>query len=152
MRRGKRVVDIDIAERGERLREIRIVRLLAGVEAQVFEERDLARARAPRRRARASGPMQSSAKVTGRPPSARLSGGTSGRSEHAGSPPSGRPKCDITTNSRALGDQLLDGRRQPLDPGRVGDLAVLDRHVEIGAQQHPLAGDVEIVEDSEIRH
>ncbi len=45
----------------------------------------------------ASGPMQSVAKATGRPPSAWLSGATSGFSEKAGSGlPLGRPKCEST--------------------------------------------------------
>src|SRR5438309_4371378 len=52
----------------------------------------------------------------------------------------------------ALRDQRLDGRRQALDAGRVGDLAVLDRHVQIGAQQHALIGDIEFVERAEPRH
>src|SRR5262249_46255255 len=38
------------------------------------------------------------------------------------------------------------------DAGRVGDDAVLDRHVEIGAHQHALAADLEIVERAKFRH
>ncbi len=49
-------------------------------------------------------------------------------------------------------DQRLDGRRQTFDPGRVGDPAVPDRNVEIGAQQHPFAMDIDVVEDQEIGH
>src|SRR3954452_25488632 len=45
----------------------------------------------------ASGPTQSDAKCTVRPPEARDSGSTSGRSDCKGSGPFGRPKCDITT-------------------------------------------------------
>ena len=52
----------------------------------------------------------------------------------------------------ALPDQRLDGRREPLDPGRVGDRAVLDRHVQIGAQQHPFAAHIDVVEGAEFRH
>ena len=75
---------------------------------------------------------------------------TTGRSDSAGSGlPLGRPKCDITMTAAPLRDQRLDGRRQTLDAGRVADLAVLDRHVEIGAQQHPLAAHVDVVEGQE---
>src|SRR5437763_1876295 len=52
----------------------------------------------------------------------------------------------------AFSDQRLDRRRQALDAGRVGHLAVLDRHVQVGAQQHPLAGDLEIIERAKPRH
>ncbi len=50
-----------------------------------------------------------------------------------------------------LGD-LADGGDQALDTGGIGDLAVLDRHIEIGAQQHALAGEVEVVEGLEVGH
>src|SRR3954471_8573968 len=53
---------------------------------------------------------------------------------------------------RPLSQQRLDGPRQPLDAGRVGDLAVLDRHVQVGAHQHAFAGDIEIVESAKPRH
>lgn len=50
----------------------------------------------------------------------------------------------------ALLGQFADGRRDALDAGRVGDHAVLDRHVEIDAHQNALAGDVgQIVEGLE---
>ena len=42
MRRGKRIVDIDIAERGELTGEFGIVRLLGGVKAQILEQGDIA--------------------------------------------------------------------------------------------------------------
>ena len=40
MRRAERVVDIDVAERGEAFREIDVVLFFLGVEAQVLEEDD----------------------------------------------------------------------------------------------------------------
>ena len=43
VRRREGVVDIGVAERGERLRECRVVGFFALVEAQIFEQRDLAR-------------------------------------------------------------------------------------------------------------
>ena len=43
MRRPERVVDVDVGVRRERRREVRVVGLLLGVEAQVLEQEDLAR-------------------------------------------------------------------------------------------------------------
>ena len=49
----------------------------------------------------------------------------------------------------ALVGYLGDGRRHALQPGRVGDAAVLHRHVEIDAQQHALALHVDVIEGAE---
>ena len=46
----------------------------------------------------------------------------------------------------ALVRDLNDGRSGTLDAGGVRDLAVLDRHVEIDAQEHALALEVGLVE------
>ncbi|GLQ56821.1 hypothetical protein GCM10010862_40800 [Devosia nitrariae] len=48
-------------------------------------------------------------------------------------------------------NQFADGRDDALDTGRVGDLAVGDRHVEIGPQQHALTPKIEIFEGFESR-
>jgi hypothetical protein len=50
-----------------------------------------------------------------------------------------------------VGD-LLDGRRDALDAGCVGDLAVLHRHVEIDAQQHALVSHVNAIESAKRGH
>jgi hypothetical protein len=52
----------------------------------------------------------------------------------------------------ALFRERLDRRYEPLDPGRVGDGAVLQRHVQIGPQQYALAATVEILKGAEMRH
>ena len=52
----------------------------------------------------------------------------------------------------ALVGDLGDGRRDALDAGRVGDLAVLHRHVEVDAQQDALVLHVGLVEGAERRH
>ena len=49
----------------------------------------------------------------------------------------------------ALVGDLADGRRYALDAGRVGDLAVLDRHVEVDAHEHAFALDVGLIERAE---
>ena len=43
MRRAERVVDVDVRERRERLRERRVVGFFFGVEPQVLEQDDAAR-------------------------------------------------------------------------------------------------------------
>src|SRR5690606_25936857 len=46
-------------------------------------------------------------------------------------------------------DDFADGGHQPLDAGGVGDPAVRDRHVEVGAQQHALIAEIEFIEGLE---
>jgi hypothetical protein len=46
----------------------------------------------------------------------------------------------------ALVGNLPDGRSHPLDAGRVRDLSVLHRHVEIDAHEHALASHVGLIE------
>ena len=64
--------------------------------------------------------------------------------------PFGRPKCASRMTLPPLPADLGDGRRDALDAGRVGDLAVLHRHVEIDAHEHALARDVGVIEGAEI--
>ena len=49
----------------------------------------------------------------------------------------------------ALVGDLGDGRRDALEPGRVGDAAVFHGHVEVDAQQHALALHVDVIEGAE---
>ena len=49
----------------------------------------------------------------------------------------------------ALAGYLGDGRCDALEPGGVGDAALLHRHVEIDAQQHALALHVDVIEGAE---
>ena len=53
----------------------------------------------------------------------------------------------------ALVRNFGDGRRDALEPGRVGNAAVLHGHVEVDAQQHALALYVDVIEGAEcFRH
>jgi hypothetical protein len=52
----------------------------------------------------------------------------------------------------ALADERLDCRREPINSGHIGHDAVLHRHVQIGAQQHPLSADVDVIESSKFWH
>ena len=49
----------------------------------------------------------------------------------------------------ALVGNFGDGRRDALEPGRVGDAAVFHGHVEVDAQQHALALHVDVIEGAE---
>jgi len=51
----------------------------------------------------------------------------------------------------ALADDVLDRRHGGPDPRIIGDLAALERDVEVHPHQHPFALDVDIV-DSELFH
>src|SRR5262245_1889842 len=51
----------------------------------------------------------------------------------------GRPKWESRITLPPLVCNLADGRSHALDAGRVGDHAVLDRHVEIDVHEHTLA-------------
>src|SRR5262249_8025124 len=59
------------------------------------------------------------------------------------------PEMGEQNHLAALVGNLADGRGYPLDGGRVGDLAVLDRHVEIGAHEPTLAPHVGLTQRAE---
>ena len=101
--------------------------------------------------ARRLGPMQSSAKATGRL-TTRATSAATGRSEYFGSGPFGAAEMRQQDHLAALVGDLGDGRRDSLDAGRVRDLAVLHRHVEIDAHQHALALEVGVIEGAEALH
>jgi hypothetical protein len=147
----KGIVDIGVAERRKRLCETRIVGLLALVEAQIFEERDLAGfeggdnalrlgADAVRRKSHRSAADRAAQRLDDCAQRLRRIR------------PLRPPEMRHDDNLGAFRDQRLDGRRQALDTRRIGDLAVLDRDVQIGADQHALPPDIEIVERAEPRH
>ena len=151
MRRREGVVDIGIAERRQRLRKTRIVGLLALVEAQIFEQRDLARLEG------GDNPLRLGTDAVGRklhrPAADRAAQRLDDRAQglrRVG--PFRAPEMRHDDHLGAFRDQRLDGRRKALDAGRIGDLAVLDRHVQIGADQHALPADIEIVDRAEPRH
>ena len=96
----------------------------------------------------ASGPMQSGAKATGLP---RAFGSASATGFCVNSRfflPFGRPRWLRMITFAPLSGQLLQRRHRAVDAGRVGDLAVLHRHVEVDAHQDALAGNVEVVDGS----
>ena len=139
---------------GELFGEGRVVLLLALVEAGVFEQQDVAVVRCL---ATALGGLVADAVGgEGDGPADDLGRRRSaiGSSENSGSgPPFGPAEMGEQDDLGALVGQLGDGRRDALDAGRVGDLAVGDRHVEVDAHQHALAADVaDVVEGLEGGH
>jgi len=49
-------------------------------------------------------------------------------------------------------DQRRDCRREPLDTRGIGHRAIPYRHVQVGAQQHPFAAHIHVIERWKIRH
>ena len=67
-----------------------------------------------------------------------------GQSEVSGlGTPFGRPRCDSTIDLGSRPRKARDGRAARARARRVGDDAVLDRHVEVDADEHALARDVD---------
>ena len=149
---GEGVVDIGVAERGEGLGEIGIVGFLAGMEAEVFQERYLSIAEtghhrrglrpdaipgegdwsAAQRRSKGRGHLaQGEGRVDGAPGPAEMG--------HEDDP-------------RALRGQLRDRGCQAIKARRVRDSAAIQRHVQVGAHEYPAAPYVEIIEDLERGH
>ncbi len=94
--------------------------------------------------ARAVSPMQSSANSTGRPRSSDSRAAT-GLSEYLGIGLAFRsPEMRRQDDRGALVERVLDRRQRRADARVVGNRAVLDRHVEVHADEDALAGEIEI--------
>ena len=142
MRRRERVVDEQVAERGQPLGELGVVLLLALVEAQVLEHGDLPGQqrsdRALRRLADAvgredDGMAEQLAQLVRHGLQAELGIGAA----------LGPAEMRDHDDARAASGQVLQARDEPLEPRRVGDLAVRHGHVEIGADDDALALQIE---------
>ena len=152
MRGGEGIVDEDVAELGQRAwrrPDRSSPRPCGSAGSPAPRSRPAA---APATASAAGSPMQSGAKATGLPSSSPSLSATGFRLNCGSGPPFGRPKCEMTIT-------LAPRSARSCRPGtsrssRVAsrDLAVLDRHVEVGAHQHALAlhieagGGLELVE------
>ena len=94
----------------------------------------------------ASSPMQSEAKTTARPSSSDSRPATGFRLYSGATLPFGRPRCDARIDRRALVEGVRDGRQRRADARVVADRAVLDRHVEIDADEDLLAPQIEVAD------
>ena len=120
---GERVVDEDVGEFGEFGGKGGVVLFLAGVEAGVFQHRDIAGG-------------QAFDHLRGqRHLSDALALRTVEMAEH--------------DHPRPLVRQLADGGRQAFDPGEISDPPVPDGHIEVGAHENAFAGNVEPVEGTD---
>ncbi len=152
MRGRKSIVDIDVAELGEGLRKTGRVRLLAFVETKIFEERDLPRSE------RGDNAFCFLADAVGGEGHVTTTDRALERRYHQAQGEGGIGFAPRTAEMRhhdhlrALLDQRFDRRRESFDAGGVGDDAILDRDVQIGAQQHALAADIDVIEGSKFRH
>ena len=152
MRRRERVVDINLAERRQAPGEAGIVaaprRRGSGDFPGARPRRGAARPRPaaprarcnPRRRRRARPAPATSAGAMGRKRQRRVAALRAGRNAT-----SRRSRAPLRASSRMV------GARRSMRVASL-DLAVLHRHVEIGAQQHRLAAGVDVVERQEFRH
>ena len=123
------VVHVEVEAVGELAREARVVARLAGVEARVLEHAD------PLVRQKLAEPG--------------LDGLHRERGVFALRPPEVRADDDL--GGAAL-QQELERRQRGANPRVVGDLPVLERHVQVGAHEHALAGDVGVANRAGIAH
>ena len=145
---GKGIVDKEVTVARKGSGKLRIVRLLPRVEAQIFKQSTFTRAqrRGPgqRRFTNAIGDElhrafeNSGERLSNRPQ--RQSGF---RTAGAAFRP---PQMTHHGDCGARIQQSAGGRCKPLDPRRVGNCPVAERHVEIGAHQHPAPREPHIVQ------
>ena len=145
------VVDVDIAEGGQLAREGRVVFLLLRCESAGSRAAGHRPVDAAPRRTRPARRCSPRRKRTGSPAGAQAprhrAAGTCRRTRW----PSRPAEVGHEDELAAAADDVPDRRERGADPRIVGDLAALQRDVEIHPHQHPFALYVEIV-DSELRH
>src|SRR5215207_1589483 len=144
VRRREGVVDVDVAELRQRLRETAVVLLLAGVEAGVLEQKDIAflhgRDGLGRRFADAIlGEGHRAPEHVRKGCGDRLQG-------LLRVAPLRSAEMGQEDDLAALVGGLLDGRDHALEAGPVGDAPVLHRHVEVDADENALALEIGAVE------
>ena len=140
------VVDVDVGERAERRRELRVVGRSRPARSGRSRAAGSRPARGARRSAWALGPTTSCANATAAPSELAPDAAATGASEGRVGPPLGRPRwlARITLAPRLA--QVLDRRQRRADARVVGDRAVLERDVEVDADEHAPAVDLDVVE------
>jgi hypothetical protein len=150
VRYRKGVIDEDVAERRELSDEIGIVALLAGVEPRILQAEHVARPHGIHCGARfladaILGEGNRTAKHIGNSWNERLERMLAVR-------PFRTSEMRQQDHLAASCDDVQDGGSRARDAGYIHHLAVLDRHIEIGAQEHPLALDVDPIKRAQRRH
>ncbi len=145
------VVDVDVRELRQSMRELGVVACLARLEADVLEQQDLAVAQRLGERPRLwTRPRRGRASPRSRVSSRRRSA-TGAIDSPATRRPSGRSRWRDQHQARAPRAQLFDRGQRRADAGVVGDLdlpvgADGEGHVEVHAHQHAPPANVEVVE------
>jgi hypothetical protein len=145
VRGAERVVDVEVGEVGQRGGELRIVRLLLGVEAEVLEHQQVARTQL------LDGHLDSgSERVAGHPHRAaeELAEAVGDRLQaesvvHLALRP---PEMAGEDDGRPTLQQVHDRRQAGANAGVVGDPPVVERDVEVGTQEDALARNVDITD------
>ena len=148
---GKGVVDVEIAERRQPGREIGIVLLFFGVEAQVFEHDDVAAGHG-RDHGLGLRPYAIRGEGHGAPGRGGQRRGHRTQRHRVHHLALGPAQVRGDHHLGPLVRQFQERRHRAVDARGVGDGAVLHGHVEVGAHQHPLAGDIEVVDGLELGH
>ena len=131
MRRAERVVDVDVAAVGELVREALVVRRLARIEPRVLEHADpLVRQQLAQPRRDRFHRVSRAVLLGLRPAEMRAD----------------------THLCRVALEQKLQRRQRGADTRVVCDTAVLERHVEVGADQDGLARDVGVADRARHAH
>ncbi len=148
MRRGKGVVHIDIRELCHGSGHAGIVLLLLGVVAGVLQHQQVA---ARHSLDRLLGRHADAVLGKAHPLSQHLAQRDGNRCQRhlRDAPALGAVEVAADDDPGTLLDEFADRRRQSLEARQIADLAVANRHVEVGAQQDVLAGDIDIVEGTE---
>ncbi len=148
---GEGVVDVEIAERRQRRDEIAFVLFLAGVEAGILEEQDVAVLHLRHRGRRVGADA-----IVGEGDRTAEDGADRRHDlfqRHLG--------IRLALRAAEMGEQdrlaalvgdFVDGRCDGTDARVVADLAVRHRHVEIDADEDALAGEIGVVERAEGGH
>ena len=140
MRGAEGVVDVDVGERRVALGQLLVVLRLALLVADVLEHHDVPVGHVVEVARELDGLAQQLLQAVGRGPQRELRlavlRAPEVRGEH---------------EPRVLVAQLAQRRQRRPDAGVVGDVALLvERDVEVHADEHALAGDVEIVERAQV--
>ncbi len=150
MRRGEGVVDVDVAEGGEPLAQLLVVLLLPRLEAHVLEEQDVpGHHRGYGHRSRlAHAILRERDRPSEQPGQARRD-----RSQaHLRDPfPLRAAKVGDQDRLRAPLDRQADRGKRRLEPRVVRHVpGLVHRHVEVDADERPLAGQVQLVDRADL--
>jgi hypothetical protein len=145
MRGAERVVDIEIAKGGELLGEHRVIFRFAPVEAHILEHHDIAvpHGRDSRLDRRADAVIQMTNRALQQ------------LTQALGQRPGPVRLVDLAVRTAQVRhqddpgvplDQVRDGRKRRADPRVIDDPARLHRRVEVDANEHAFAGNVDIMD------